>query len=326
MLDARYEAETSAVASSTVPLCPQAKRVLLVEDNAVNQMLAVRTLEKIGHIVTVANNGLEALWNLGVPVADRKPPNAIPTGSRQHYDLVLMDMQMPEMDGLEATTRIRTYEREHGGHLPIIAMTANAMKEDREICLRGGMDDYLSKPIRIEQLRKIVSNIESCSATRAEEHGVANTHTVHSQIVKSRAAPRQLNRPAAAPKVEDKIPLLNFQIALERTGQDVELLRQLAEIFIVDCVQLLQQLSDSHDHGDANTFHRMAHTIKGNASVFGAESLVMVAKQLEEIGKNGRLHEAESHLAECFHLLDSLREELQHWLQTETPLLMSVAP
>jgi CheY-like chemotaxis protein len=110
--------------------------ILLAEDSLVNQRLAVGLLEKYGHSVTVANNGKEAI-------------TALASG---HFDVVLMDVEMPEMDGYEATAVIRVQQRQSGTHVPIIAMTAHAMKGDREQCLEAGMDDYISKPIRIQQL------------------------------------------------------------------------------------------------------------------------------------------------------------------------------
>jgi len=115
-------------------------RVLLAEDNPVNQRLAVRLLEKRGHRVTVAGNGRETLDAL----------------DRENFDLVFMDVQMPEMDGMEATTAIRDKEKRTGQHQPIIALTAHAMTGDREKCLAGGMDGYLTKPIRPQQLDEIL--------------------------------------------------------------------------------------------------------------------------------------------------------------------------
>jgi PAS domain S-box-containing protein len=126
-------------------------RILLAEDNAVNQMLAVRLLEKRGHSVTVAGNGKEALAAL----------------ERQSFDLVLMDVQMPEMDGFEATAAIREKEKTSGNHLPVIAMTAHAMVGDKERCLAAGMDDYISKPIRPEELSELLERYSS--VTSAEE-------------------------------------------------------------------------------------------------------------------------------------------------------------
>jgi len=113
-------------------------RILLAEDNAINQMLAARLIEKRGHVVTVVNNGRDAL-------------TALEKGS---FDAVLMDVQMPEMDGFEATSEIRNKETGTGNHLPIIAMTAHSMTGDRERCLAAGMDSYVSKPVRPEELFK----------------------------------------------------------------------------------------------------------------------------------------------------------------------------
>jgi CheY-like chemotaxis protein len=125
-------------------------KILLAEDNRVNQVLAVRLLEKRGHEVTVAGNGLEALEAL----------------DQQVFDLVLMDIQMPEMDGFEATAAIRKGEMKSGKHIPIVAMTAHAMAGDRERCLEGGMDDYITKPIRLELL---LDAIKRCSLLTATE-------------------------------------------------------------------------------------------------------------------------------------------------------------
>jgi len=117
-------------------------QILLAEDNAVNQRLAVRLLEKRGHRVTLASNGLEAVHAL----------------EKERFDLVLMDLQMPEMDGFEATAALRKKEKSTGTHQRVIALTAHAMKGDRERCLEGGMDGYLSKPIRPQELDAILEN------------------------------------------------------------------------------------------------------------------------------------------------------------------------
>jgi CheY-like chemotaxis protein len=116
-------------------------RILLAEDNRVNQVVAVKMLEKMGHTVSVAGNGKDAVSALG----------------ESDFDLILMDVQMPEMDGFEATSIIRQSEKSSGLHVPIVAMTAHAMVGDRERCVGAGMDDYLSKPIRAEELSSILS-------------------------------------------------------------------------------------------------------------------------------------------------------------------------
>src|SRR5260370_1753009 len=117
--------------------------VLLAEDNQVTQMLATRIFKKLGHHVTVVSNGREAL-------------SAVQAG---HFDLVAMDVQMPEMDGLDATAAIRAWEKTTGTHTPIMAMTAHAMKGDRERCLAAGMDGYISKPIRTKELEEAIGQL-----------------------------------------------------------------------------------------------------------------------------------------------------------------------
>ena len=118
-------------------------RVLLAEDNPVNQKLAIKLLEKRGHLVSVVANGQEAIDAL----------------KGEHFDLILMDVQMPDLDGFEATGRIRNREKEEGGHIPIVAMTAHAMKGDREQCLAAGMDDYVSKPIKVTELFAVIERL-----------------------------------------------------------------------------------------------------------------------------------------------------------------------
>ncbi len=115
---------------------PRNLHILIAEDNPINQKLAVRLLQKQGHTSAVANNGREA----------------VETWLRQPFDAILMDMMMPEMDGLEATLTIREREKTTGTHIPIIAITANAMSGDREKCLAAGMDEYISKPVDVTQL------------------------------------------------------------------------------------------------------------------------------------------------------------------------------
>jgi CheY-like chemotaxis protein len=122
--------------------------VLLAEDNAVNQMLAARLLEKRGHRVTVTTNGREALAAL----------------EQENFDVVLMDVQMPQMDGFEATAAIRLREQSSGRHLPIIAMTAHAMRGDQERCLAAGMDGYISKPIRVQELIALLERFSEMAA------------------------------------------------------------------------------------------------------------------------------------------------------------------
>jgi CheY-like chemotaxis protein len=142
----RRAAEPAAEGLPDDPCAGASRRILLAEDNPINQVVAMRMVEKRGHRVTVAANGREAVVAVG----------------REPFDLVLMDVQMPEMDGFEATARIREAEEGTGRHLPIFAMTAHAMKGDAERCRAAGMDGYLPKPIRPADLYAL---IESCPLT-----------------------------------------------------------------------------------------------------------------------------------------------------------------
>jgi CheY-like chemotaxis protein len=136
------EGEAITVTRHTLRENSRHLKILLTEDNLVNQKLGSRVLEKRGHTVKIANNGLEALAIL----------------EEEYFDLVLMDIQMPEMDGFEATEAIRKKEKETGNHIPIIAMTAHAMKGDKEKCIEKGMDGYVSKPIKAEELFEVIES------------------------------------------------------------------------------------------------------------------------------------------------------------------------
>jgi two-component system, sensor histidine kinase and response regulator len=217
-----------------------ALRVLLAEDNAVNQRLAVRLLEKQGHAVVVANNGREALAVL----------------ERQSFDLVLMDVQMPEMDGFEATAAIRA--REAGGErrLPIIAMTAHAMKGDRERCLAAGMDGYVAKPIQ--------------------------PHELHAAL--ERVAPAGLG--AGPPPCVGAADGVNLAEALARVGDDADLLAEIAGVFLDGCPKQLAELRAAVARRDCPTVQRLAHTIRGSVGSFGARAACEAAERLETMGKD----------------------------------------
>ena len=130
---------------SDMPTPSRPMKILVAEDNPINQKFVQVALKKAGHVITSVTDGRQAV-------------DAI---NRESFDLVLMDVQMPEMDGFEATSRIRQYQKESGVHIPIVAMTANAMKGDREKCIEAGMDDYLSKPVKVRELLEVLEKINS---------------------------------------------------------------------------------------------------------------------------------------------------------------------
>jgi PAS domain S-box-containing protein len=216
-------------------------RILLAEDNAVNRKVALRLLERMGYRADVAANGLEALAAL----------------QRQPYDVVLMDVQMPEMDGLEASRRIKR-NWPPGARPRIIAMTANAMQGDREKCLTAGMDDYITKPIRTEAL------VEALSKTQP----------------KSRPTDAQLESgPAINPKKFESF----------RQSMGANFIVEVIEVFNEDAPKLFEDMKHALTVNDAVLFRRAAHSLKSNSAEFGAVKLSEMAKELEIMAKEGRL-------------------------------------
>ncbi len=237
-------------------------KALLVEDNVVNQVLATRLLEKQGFAVVVAGNGKEALAAL----------------ERQPFDLVLMDVQMPEMNGLEATRLIRQMEAGTERHLPILAMTAHAMKGDRERCLEVGMDGYVSKPIQPREL------VEAIVAVMEDRGLVIGEKT---------------KTPTSSPITNHQSPIttkavLNWEEALQRVGGDVGLLREVAQLFLDTCSKQLVDLESALRRGDWAAVQVTAHALKGSVSIFGATAAFEAALRVENLARLGELNQAEA--------------------------------
>jgi two-component system sensor histidine kinase/response regulator len=243
-------------------------RVLLAEDNLVNQKLATALLEKIGHRVIVAAHGAEALrkWKA------------------ERFDLIFMDVQMPEMDGLEATTRIREGERLRGTRTPIVAMTAHAMTGDRERCLAAGMDDYISKPIQRKTLTTMLSRYFAEENPPLAESGASSG--------------------APMAQTVDRSALLG------RLDGDEELLQQLIDIFMTESKTLQEQVVQSVRENDAQALERAAHKLKGAVSVFGASQAMQAARALEKLAKECQLDAAANALPEIERLMAALGNAL----------------
>jgi two-component system sensor histidine kinase/response regulator len=256
--------ETRPQASPPPPPRPgRTLNVLLAEDNPVNQKLTVRLLEKQGHAIVVAANGREAVEAV----------------QRQPFDLVLMDVQMPEMDGFEATAAIRRLERGTDRHLPILAMTAYAMKGDRERCLQSGMDDYVSKPIQPRALWEKIDKL------------VPQAHS--------------------AGKEETSAGVLDRDEIRDRVGGDMKLLRELIDVFFADCPRLWQNVRDALARGDAPRLSQAAHTLKGSIGVFGAQVAHEAAERLELLAGKGDLVQASEVVAQLEVELERLKPTLR---------------
>jgi CheY-like chemotaxis protein/HPt (histidine-containing phosphotransfer) domain-containing protein len=236
--------------------------VLLAEDNAVNQKLAMRLLEKRGHTVVVVGDGKQALAAL----------------ERETFDCVLMDVQMPHLNGYEATEAIRANEASGGGYapgvkrIPIIAMTAHAMKGDREKCLNAGMDGYVTKPVQAADLFEALA--------------------------------------AAVPAAREPATVWDQTKALAHVGGDQVLLRELAGLFLLECPQRLAEAREAVARADAAKLRLAAHTLKGAVSNFAAAPAWDAAERLEAMGQLGNLNSAAEALTALETELERLRPTL----------------
>jgi CheY-like chemotaxis protein len=253
---------------------PESQRrlhILLAEDNAINQRVALGILEKRGHAVVVAGNGKEALAAL----------------EKEAFDLILMDVQMPEMDGFETTKAIRERELSlsvsqslspldsglkdsRPFRIPIVAMTAHVMKGDRERCLEAGMDAYVSKPLQVQQLFEIIAGLVPVLAET------------------------KMGAPGQAVPVEW---VFDRNMTLAQVEDDKGLLQELIGLFFDGIPKLLSAIQESITRRDARALERAAHTLKGAVSNFGAKSAGDAALRLEVIGRSGNFtHSKEAYV------------------------------
>jgi CheY-like chemotaxis protein/HPt (histidine-containing phosphotransfer) domain-containing protein len=244
-------------------------RVLLAEDNPVNQKVATVMLEKLGYRVDVAVNGVEALEAL----------------SQSSYAMVLMDVQMPEMDGYEATAEIRRREEPVDRHTPIIAMTANAMQGDREKALESGMDDYLSKPVKREELSEVLKRWMQ----RGTSKEVGTPDETEAPATDD-STPLATSANAVAQKEEDsQNPLDESVLEGLRALGDASLLAELVELFVDEAPSRLMALRNAVEDEDAGTVEQTAHTLKGSCSNMGAWRMANLCAELQELGSSGEL-------------------------------------
>jgi two-component system, sensor histidine kinase and response regulator len=246
-------------------------RILLAEDNVVNQKIAVNLFEKRGHSVVIANDGQAAVA-------------ALEMHKNNHFDLIIMDVQMPKMDGLKATALIREREKSDSTHIPIIALTAHAMKGDQEACLAAGMDAYVSKPIKADELFCV---IEKLIGEKTKSFG--------------NLTPDQIS----------KGNIFDTEQALESVDGDFDLLREVIAVFSESYPKTMEEIQKAITNGDANQLNRAAHSLKGSVANFGAKYVMETAFKLELMGKNNNLSQGK----EIFTLLSKEMKHLEQSLE-----------
>jgi two-component system, sensor histidine kinase and response regulator len=258
-------------------------KLLLAEDSLANQKLAVGLLSRWGHSLDVVDNGRQAVA-------------AVQNGQ---FDAVLMDVQMPELDGLQATRVIREWEVPRGTRIPIIAMTAHAMKGDRERCLDSGMDAYVSKPIRPHDIAEALARFFPVQDGAAPVPATVAADSASSQ-----------------PLIESEVTAVNWQLALVATQGDHALLRDVAEVCAAELPMLRRNLAEAVERGETAEVMRLAHTIKGNLRTFGACG-IRYAEQLEQTAKRGDLQSAPGLLQALGDDVSRVEQALNDYLQRQ---------
>ena len=271
-------APTDRVAASSKSL-----NLLLAEDNIVNQKLAVGILESIGHAVTVANHGREALelWQQGT------------------FDAILMDVQMPEMDGLEATRAIRKIESEHGDtqHTVIVAMTAHARDSDRRDCLDAGMDNYMSKPIRIAELRNLLEELTSDQSPATPESN--------------------LQEPTNMGIDETPKEIIDWNVAAQAVNHDQDLLKIVAKTLIEAGPDMIDNVKQCIADNDPARLRISAHALKGSVLFLGIDLVHKPALELERMGEAGTIPEDDIALQQLDADWEIVRKEVEEFVGEE---------
>jgi CheY-like chemotaxis protein len=264
-------ARVSAFAQPVWQKSAKSLRILVAEDNAVNQAVIIRVLAKMGHTALLANHGKEAV---GMSQAEK-------------FDVIFMDVQMPEMDGFAATRAIRETEKMSGMHVPIYAMTAHAMKGDRELCLAAGMDGYLTKPLRLNEVAEVLAGLAAKTEPAADS--------------------QDTREPIADPGLgPSNSAVWNREEAIERLGGDADLFQELCQIFLDESPKLLRELQSALKNGNAEDAMRAAHSIKGEVGYLSAPDAMSAARQLEEMARSKNLFGSDKILAVLERELEAL--------------------
>lgn len=262
---------------------------MLAEDNPVNQKVAHKMLARFGYRVDVVSNGLEVVDSI----------------NRVSYDVILMDCQMPEMDGYEATRRIRTIQQD--ANLPpvrIIAMTAHALQGDREKCLAAGMDDYLSKPVRPAELKQALERCHPAESTTdnvapdAEVGGTGVSPVLHTATVAS-----------------TEKSTLDEESLRDIAEGDPEGTIELIQLYLDQAEETMRDLQTAIDAGEAEPVNQLAHRLAGASATCGATAMVGPLREMERRGRENQLADADELLDHIHGQLETSRRDLENYIQ-----------
>ncbi len=268
-------------------------KVLVAEDNPVNQLLARELLTRWGHTVTVVPNGVQALLAV----------------ESESFDVVLMDIQMPEMDGLQATRALRQREEVVGGRTPIVAMTAYVMDADRRRCIEAGMDDYVSKPIDKTELRDALRRASRQAGVEPEPNGLLEQADVLADCL-----PDQNFCRITQAGGEDTAEPIDMDRIVRQNAGDADLVREMAELFVDECPRMLQQIQEALGQRDTALLAQSAHFLRGSLVNFTEGPAVGALAEIEEACRDDDIHRA---ALAC--------DQLQEHLGRITPVLRSYA-
>lgn len=271
------EDKTAVITRDRVIKARRKLEILLAEDNPVNQLVAATMLEKRGHRVTVVSDGKAAVASF----------------ESGHFDLIVMDVQMPEMDGFEATKAIREREGQEGGHIPIVAMTAHAMKGDRERCIDAGMDGYVSKPIKAGELFGVIEEIGPGTREVAKK-----------------------GTPVPSAKAGEPLDKNVFDVseALDIVGGDREFLKEIGAMLLEGLPDATAPIREGIHNADADALEKAAHSLKGSVGNFAAKRAFDAAYRLEVMGRDGDLGKADSAFTELEEELRRLEDAMKRTL------------
>jgi CheY-like chemotaxis protein/HPt (histidine-containing phosphotransfer) domain-containing protein len=264
------------------PVRPQHARplhVLVAEDTPANQKLVSAILERYGHTCEIAGDGQELLERLE-------------TGT---YDAILLDVQMPRKDGIQAAREVRKLANQAKASIPIVAMTAHALDSDRERCLAAGMNDYVSKPLSATKLIQVLEGVIS-------EDGIG-------PLTQPKEEPAEKVEPSHT--VVTMAPCFDYQESLKRLGDDQELFCAMARCYVEDADGLLHEIAAGNQRGEAYRVERAAHSLKGLAATFSAAAVVSRAQFIEQCGRQSDLTRARAVLPDLIAESEKLKGELQ---------------